>query len=111
VKVPLRALRRLLHSKVKGRDLIGRLRLAVNPVQQLQDIGRWPDSSGEERSYWVARLARELQSWTEALERYLPWMETDPSADSFLRCWGRRNQVTSSRTARRAIATDPCGWS
>ena len=36
VKVPLRALRRLLHGKVEGHDLIGRLRLALNPVQQLR---------------------------------------------------------------------------
>jgi len=86
VKVPLRALRRLLHGKVEGQDLIGRLRLAVNPVQQLQGIGRWPDAAGVDRTYWVSCLARELKSWTEALDRYLPWMETlTHPPDSFLR--------------------------
>ena len=89
VKVPLRALRRLLHGKVKGQDLVGRLRLAANPVQQLQDIGRWPDAGGEDRSYWVSRLAGELKSWTETLDRYLPWMETlTHPPDSFLRALG-----------------------
>jgi cyclic beta-1,2-glucan synthetase len=86
VNVPLSALRRLLLSKANGQDLIGRLRLAVNPMQQLQNLGRWPDANGEDRSYWVACLARELKSWTEALGRYLPWMETlTHPPDSFLR--------------------------
>jgi cyclic beta-1,2-glucan synthetase len=85
VSGPLRALRRLLHGKVKG-DLIGRLRTAANPVQQLQEIGRWPDAAGEERSYWVARVASELTSWAEMVDRYLPWMETlTHLPDSFLR--------------------------
>ena len=65
MSVPLRALRRLLRGKVKGHDLIGRLRLAVNPVQQLQDIGRWQDAGEEDRSYWMSCLARELKSWTD----------------------------------------------
>ena len=75
VTVPLRTLRRLLQGKVKG-DLIARLRLAANPVQQLREIGRWPDATGEDRAYWVACLERELTSWTETVQRYLPWMET-----------------------------------
>jgi cellobiose phosphorylase len=85
VRAPLRTLRRLVHGKVKG-DLIARLRLAVNPVQQLQEIGRWPDATGEDRAYWVACLDRELTSWSETVQRYLPWMETLAHLpDSFLR--------------------------
>jgi hypothetical protein len=86
VSVPLCALRRLLHGEVKGQDLIGRLRLAVNPVQQLQYIGRWRDAGDEDRSYWLSCMARELKSWTDVLDRYLPWMETlTHPPDSFLR--------------------------
>ena len=103
VSVPLRALRRLLHGKVKG-DLIARLRLAINPVQQLQDIGRWPDATGEDRSYWVACLARELTSWTEAAQRYLPWMETlTHLPDSFLRELGE----DAVRLRHRALHSAP----
>ena len=104
VSVPLRALRRLLHGKVKGHDLIGRLRLAVNPIQQLQNLGRWPDAAGEDRSYWMSRLARELSSWTETLDRYLPWMETlTHPPDSFLRELGE----DAVKLRHRALHTVP----
>ncbi len=73
---PLRVLHRLLRGKADGHELIARLRLAATPIQQLRDNGRWPDSDGEQRSYWLARLTRELNAWIAMLDRYLPWMET-----------------------------------
>ncbi|HTW67790.1 MAG TPA: glucoamylase family protein [Bryobacteraceae bacterium] len=84
VSMPIQALRRLLHGSVTGHVLISRLRLALNPVQQLQESGRWQEAGGE-RSYWISALARELESWTAVVGRYLPWMETlIHPPDSFL---------------------------
>ena len=69
--VPLEALRRLLRGKTEGYGLIGRLRLAIAPLQQIQELRR----EGEV-SYWASRLEYELKSWTETVELYLKWMET-----------------------------------
>ena len=69
--VHLGALRRLLRGKAEGYALIGRLRLAVAPLQQLREIER-----GAEASYWASRLEFELKSWIETVELYLKWMET-----------------------------------
>jgi cyclic beta-1,2-glucan synthetase len=86
---PVNALRRLLRGKAEGHELVARLRLAVSPMQQLRDVGRWPDTPGEERSYWLARLTGELNSWIAILDRYLLWMETlTQPPDSFLRALG-----------------------
>ncbi len=69
--IQLNALRRLLHGKAEGYGLIGRLRLAVAPLQQLREMHR-----EEEAAYWASRLESELRSWTETVELYLKWMET-----------------------------------
>jgi cyclic beta-1,2-glucan synthetase len=76
IAAPVEALRRLLHGKGEGHELATRLRLAAAPMQQLRDLGRWQDAADEERSYWLSRLTREIDSWIETLERYLRWMET-----------------------------------
>ncbi len=102
-RMPLRALRRLLHGAVKGQDLISRLRLAVTPMQQLQDVGRWSGASSD-CSYWVSCLARQLKSWIDTLERYLPWMETlARPPDSFLRELG----ADAVRLRHRAVQAAP----
>ncbi len=104
VEVPLRALRRLLHGRAEGNELIGRLRLAFNLIQQLRDMGRWHDAAGDERSYWVSRLTRELTSWSEVVDRYLRWMETlTHPPDSFIRSLGE--DVVKLR--RRALLAVP----
>ena len=69
--VQLNALRRLLRGKAEGYAVIGRLRLALAPLQQLQEMQK-----GDEVSYWASRLERELRSWTETVDLYLKWMET-----------------------------------
>ena len=51
--------------------MIGRLRLAIAPLQQLHEIER-----GAEAAYWASRLEYELKSWIETVELYLKWMET-----------------------------------
>jgi cyclic beta-1,2-glucan synthetase len=85
---PLRALRRHLRGKGEGHELLARLRLAV-PMEQLRDWGRWPETDGEERTYWLSRLQRELNSWIDLIDRYLRWMETmSQPPDSFLRPLG-----------------------
>ncbi len=82
---PLHALRRLFRGAATGHLLIGRLRAAVNPVQQLQEARRWQEK-GDERSYWISCLARELTSWIETGDRYLKWTETlSLPPDSFIR--------------------------
>ena len=89
--VALDALRRALHSSRstsrEGHELIARYRMAIAPIRKLQEAQRWhvtppghvtaPENAGtDERLYWASRLAAELASWTETVERYLRWMET-----------------------------------
>jgi cyclic beta-1,2-glucan synthetase len=101
---PVRALRRFLHGKPEGHELVARLRLAAGPMQQLRDLGRWPDTAGEERSYWLSRLTRELNSWIETLNRYLRWMETlTQPPDSVLRTLGE----DAVQLRRRALHATP----
>ena len=84
MRAPLRALRRLLHGKVDGHQMIGQLRLLQAPLQQLKESRRW-QQEGDERSYWVTRLARDVGAWTAVADRYLRWMETLLAPpDSFL---------------------------
>jgi cyclic beta-1,2-glucan synthetase len=100
---PVRALRRFLHGKGEGHDLVARLRLAAGPMQQLRDLGRWPDKADEERSYWLSRLTGELHSWIETMERYLRWMETlTQPPDSVLRALGAEAVKLRSRALHTA---------
>jgi cyclic beta-1,2-glucan synthetase len=82
---PVQALRRLLRGKAEGHELIVRLRMANNLVQQLQHTQLW-QKSGDERAYWTSHLQRELTAWIEIIDQFLPWMETlTQPPDSFLR--------------------------
>jgi cyclic beta-1,2-glucan synthetase len=84
MRTPLRAMRRLLHGTSDGHQLIGQLRLIQAPLQQLKDSRRWQEE-GEERSYWVTHLARDVGAWIATVDRYLRWMETLMAPpDSFL---------------------------
>ncbi len=74
--VALQALRRLLRGSKEGHELIGRYRMALAPMQKIRDSQRWHLAVTDERSYWAARLAAELTSWTGVADRYLGWMET-----------------------------------
>ena len=97
--VHMSALRRLLRGKSEGYAVIGRLRLALAPIQQLREMGR-----GEEVCYWASRLEAELRSWTETVDLYLKWMETLMRApEATVRVLGE--QV--GRLRRRAVRTVP----
>ena len=104
VAVPLRGLRRLLRGKVEGHALVGRLRLAMNPVLRLHEVGRWQEADGDDRAYWTARLSSQLGYWTEALDLYLRWMETlAQPPDSFVRTLGE----DAAALRRRALSMAP----
>jgi cyclic beta-1,2-glucan synthetase len=103
MRTPLRALRRLLHGRSDGHQLIGQLRLIQAPLQQLKDSRRWQEE-GEERSYWVTHLARDVGAWTATVDRYLRWMETLTSPpDSFLDSL----RPDASKLRGRALRTAP----
>jgi cyclic beta-1,2-glucan synthetase len=103
MRTPLRALRRLIHGKSEGHQLIGQLRLLQAPLQQLKDSRRWQEE-GEERSYWVTHLARDIGAWIATIDRYLRWMETLMAPpDSFLDSL----RPDASRLRGRALRTAP----
>ena len=113
---PLRELQRLLRGKAEGQDLIARLRLALAPLAQLRERAEWPDSAGEERTYWLGRFSRELHSRIAILDRYLGWMETlTRPPDSSLRALGddavrlrrRLLQVTPSLVSLASTSPGP----
>ncbi len=86
--LPLQALHPLLTGKARGYDLIVRLRMAAQPVQQLQQARRW-QASDDERTYWTAAVERDLNRWIEIADKYLRWLETlAQPPDSFLQPLG-----------------------
>jgi cyclic beta-1,2-glucan synthetase len=88
ISVAVHALRRVLRGSVEGHLLAGRLNAALVPVQQLQSTAKWRET-GDERAYWISRLAGEVSAWIEIVHRYLPWMETlTHPPDSLLRSLG-----------------------
>ncbi len=73
--VSLQTLRKLLRGRGDGHQLIGRLRMAALPAEQLQEACRQlvPD---DERCYWASRLAAEVKAWNDKIDIYLKWVET-----------------------------------
>ena len=85
LRQPVRALRGLFRHGARGHELMARLGQAAQPVKQLMAAFRWQATSGGEHAYWVAKLDRQLVSWTTAASRYLSWMETLAApSDEFL---------------------------
>ncbi|HEY4361384.1 MAG TPA: glucoamylase family protein [Bryobacteraceae bacterium] len=94
----IHALRPLLRGHAEGHLLVGRLRVASNPMQQLQSLAHRQEA-GDERTYWISRLSQELTAWIEIVDRYLPWIETlTHPPDSFLQQLGN-DVVKLRRTA------------
>lgn len=88
IAAPIQELRLLLRHKAEGHHLVSRLSLSANALQQLKDTGRWRDPS-DERTYWVLRMAEELGSWTQTIQRYLRWTQTlTQPPDSFVESLG-----------------------
>ncbi len=103
MKMPLRALRRMLQGKMEGYQVVGQLRMILLPVQQLTEARRWQEE-GQERSYWVTHLAQEVKAWISVVDRYLRWMETlNTPPDSFLKVLG----PDAAKLRRRAAHSAP----
>jgi cellobiose phosphorylase len=103
MRMPLRALRRILRGKTDGDQVIGQLRMVLIPVQQLIEARRWQEEK-EERSYWVTHLSRDVNQWIGIVERYLLWMETlSTPPDSFLAALS----PDAPKLRRRIIHTTP----
>jgi cyclic beta-1,2-glucan synthetase len=101
--VPLRTLRRLFRGKGEGHHLIGRMRMAVLPAEQLYAACRQL-TADDERCYWATRIAVEVGSWNHHIDLYLKWVETlTRLPDSLLNELGD-NAV---QLRRRAVH---CGW-
>ena len=73
--VPLETLRKLLRGRADGPQLIGRLRTAVLPADQLLNACRQLVSD-DEHCYWATRLAAEVGAWNRKIDIYLKWVET-----------------------------------
>ncbi len=73
--IPLQTMRKLVRGKGDGHQLIGRLRMAVLPANQLQDACRQLSPS-DERCYWATQLASEVAAWNHKIDVYLKWVET-----------------------------------
>jgi cyclic beta-1,2-glucan synthetase len=103
IAAPVQSLRRLWRGSVEGHLLIGRLKAALVPVQQLQNAAHWREA-GDEPGYWIARLTAELNAWVEVVDRYLPWMETlTHPPDSLVRALGPE----AVNLRRKALAAAP----
>ena len=102
--VPIETLRKLLRGKGDGAQLIGRLRMAVLPVESIIKACRELESEGE-RCYWATRLAAEVGAWNREIDLYLKWVETLTRVpDSLLEQLGS----DAPRLRRRALHA---GWS
>ncbi len=89
---PAQDLSQLLQGKLAGHHLIARLQLARQLHRTSAKRGaaaRFRPVSADQQSYWISRLARELGACSQAIQRYLPWMEIlSQPPDSFVRTLG-----------------------
>ncbi len=74
--VPMTVLRGLFEEGAGegGIAVLGRLRLAVEPVRTLTESLRWSEGPSGERAYWYTRLVRQIESWIEHGDQYLHWL-------------------------------------
>jgi cyclic beta-1,2-glucan synthetase len=73
--VPLQTLRKLLRGKGDAHQLIGRLRMAALPADQVVTPCHQLEPN-DERCYWSRRLAAEIAAWNRMIDAYLKWVET-----------------------------------
>jgi cyclic beta-1,2-glucan synthetase len=81
--VPLQTLRKLFRGKGDGLHLIGRLRMATVPAEQLSEACRQSGPT-DEGAYWASRLAEEVLAWNGTIDLYLKWVETLTQLPDFL---------------------------
>src|SRR5262249_61310112 len=72
-RVPLAALSALFQEESHGVDILGRIRLAVEPARKLKESLRWMASASGERAYWFTQLERQIESWAQHADRFLRW--------------------------------------
>lgn len=74
--MPIRAIRKLLRGKLEVFEIIGRLRMAKLPAEQIKESCEQSSGAGDARGYWSCRFCAELESWNQSIGLYLKWVET-----------------------------------
>jgi len=89
LNVALRVLRQTVRAAASAFEQVGLLRLMVYHGFQLKEAIRWNADTGDETSYWTAKLIAELDSWSGTIDRYLRWMEVlSRASDELVRSLG-----------------------
>jgi hypothetical protein len=110
--VGLRVLRQTVRAAASAFEQVGLLRLMVYHGFQFKEALRWNTDTGDETSYWTAKLVAELDTWSGTIDRYLRWMEIlSRASDELVRSLGAdavslRRQVLLSC----AFAAGSCRW-
>ncbi len=105
-EVLIAVLRNLLAEQCTGIEILGRIRLAVEPVQKLADSLRWSVPRTGERAYWFTQLQSQLNSWIFHADRYLRWLDVLAAPpDEFLQPLGNRMVAE-----RRLLLLNPPSW-
>ena len=74
LSVPMQTLHKLVRGKGNTYQLVGRLRMATLPVEQLLSACKLSES--DQICYWASRLATEVAAWNRIVDGYLKWVET-----------------------------------
>jgi cyclic beta-1,2-glucan synthetase len=102
--VPLQTLRKLLRGRGDSHQLIGRLRMAALPADQVRNAC-CQLAANDQRYYWSTRLAAEIAAWNRMVDAYLKWVETLTRVpDSLLQILGS-DVVRMRRNALRATCS------
>src|SRR5688572_27607094 len=89
LNVALRVLRQTVRAAASAFEQLGLLRLMVYHGFQLKEAMRWNAETGDETSYWTAKLIAELDAWSNTIDRYLRWMEVlSRASDELVRSLG-----------------------
>ena len=113
LNVALRVLRQTVRAAASAFEQVGLLRLMVYHGLQLKEAMRWNADTGDETSYWTAKLIAELDAWSGAIDRYLRWMEVlSRASDELVRSLGAeavslRRQVLLSVPSLQDLADGP----
>ncbi len=65
LNVALRVLRQTVRAAASAFEQIGLLRLMAYHGLQLKEAMRWNADTGDETSYWTAKLVGELDAWSQ----------------------------------------------
>jgi cyclic beta-1,2-glucan synthetase len=113
LNVALRVLRQTVRAAASAFEHVGLLRLMVYHGLQLKEAMRWNADTGDQTSYWTAKLIAELDSWSGTIDRYLRWMEVlSRASDELVRSLGTdavslRRQVLLSVPSFQDLADGP----